>query len=280
MPLNPLETVKQATEAVTSVTSGAKDEITRVTNQITDGVNPVLTALRDFQSRLDQIGGTARSNLDRLLQEAMERLGKLAEGIEDVGGQLQKMNAWVRVTVDGRDVVSTDPSEIYRSIITAVEPANAAPPRQVTIRCGGLLLFPQLAPLASGRDAMRRALLARGQLAVDAPVLVKNPADWVIATAIICFTICVIAVMAPPALGVGAVLFCIGAALLVAVVLGYEVEVEVEQHSEAGLRLPGDIEISSGPAVKMTLTKRQSAVAGATANVLAGGRALPAAALT
>ena len=75
----------------------------------------------------------------------------------------------------------------------------SAPPQQVTIRCGGLLLFPQLAPLASGRDAMRRALLSRGQLPVDAPVLVKNPADWVIATAIICFTICVIAVMAPRA---------------------------------------------------------------------------------
>lgn len=78
-------------------------------------------------------------------------------------------------------------------------------------------------------------------------MLVEKRANWAIATAIICFTICVIAVMAPPDLGVNGVLFCVGAALLVTVVPGYEVEVEVEQHSQAGLPAR-DVVISSGPA--------------------------------
>jgi hypothetical protein len=256
MALDPLQIVTQANQAITSVANGAKSEIEKVTTQIQGGVSPVVTALTEFQKMLTALGADSGKNLDKLLHDAMDTLSRIADGLEDVGGELKKFNVWVSVTVDGQTVVLTEPTEIYRAIIGAVEPQNATPPREVVIRCGGAVLFPQLAPLAGNKDGMRAFLLGKAMLPPNAPVLVKNPADWVIACALICFTICVLAVLAPPAFGVAAVLFCIGAALLVAVVLGYEVDIEVEQNAAASMTLPLGIKIESGPAVKMKLTRR------------------------
>jgi hypothetical protein len=255
MAFDPAKALAQATETVTTVVNGAKQEVEKVTTEIVTSVNPVVAALQDFQNRLGRLGGDAQGRLDQLMRDAFGRLGELAESFPDVVGEVRKFNAWVEITVDGRKTVVTEPAEIYTAIIAAVEPQNAHPPAKVEIRCGGTMLYPQLAPLALGKDKMRQALMARFGVDQAARVLVKNPADWVIACAIICFTICVLAIMAPPAMGIAAVLFCIGAALLVAVVIGYEVDIQADQTSAADITF-GGMTFKSGPSVKMTLTRR------------------------